>query len=73
MVDNMAQDMKISQKHINSIKSVWGGLVNYFKGNSEPRPPQKEHLPVYEASNRCKVYTFVHITVKYCDCKDCQY
>ncbi|XP_053480806.1 synaptosomal-associated protein 29 [Ictalurus furcatus] len=51
MVDNMAQDMKTSQKHINSIKSVWGGLVNYFKGNSEPRPPQKEQ-PVYEASNR---------------------
>ncbi|MCI4380997.1 hypothetical protein PGIGA_G00246360 [Pangasianodon gigas] len=52
MVDNMEQDMKTSQKHINSIKSVWGGLVNYFKGNSEPRPPQKEQPPVYEANNR---------------------
>ncbi|KAF5898660.1 synaptosomal-associated protein 29, partial [Clarias magur] len=52
MVDNMGQDMKTSQKHINSIRSVWGGLVNYFKGNSEPRPPQKEPPPVYEASKR---------------------
>lgn len=52
MVDNMTQDMKTSQKHINSIKSVWGGLVNYFKGNSEPRPPQKELPSTYEASDR---------------------
>ncbi|KAK3540140.1 hypothetical protein QTP70_026877 [Hemibagrus guttatus] len=51
-VDNMTQEMKTSQKHINSIKSVWGGLVNYFKGNSVPRPPQKEQSPVYEASTR---------------------
>lgn len=59
MVDNMAQEMKTSQKHINSIKTVWGGVVNYFKGNSTPRPPQKEQPPVYEASNRYKVYIFV--------------
>ncbi|XP_046726844.1 synaptosomal-associated protein 29 isoform X1 [Silurus meridionalis] len=52
MVDNMTQNMKTSQKNINSIKSVWGGLVNYFKGNSETRSPQKEQLPVYEASSR---------------------
>uniref|UniRef100_A0A3Q3M0J9 Synaptosomal-associated protein 29 n=1 Tax=Mastacembelus armatus TaxID=205130 RepID=A0A3Q3M0J9_9TELE len=32
MLDNMEQDLKTSQKHITSIKSVWGGLVNYFKG-----------------------------------------
>lgn len=31
MVDKMDQDLKISQKHINSIKSVFGGFVNYFK------------------------------------------
>ncbi|TTB27302.1 Synaptosomal-associated protein 29 [Bagarius yarrelli] len=52
LVDNMAQDIKTSQKHINTIKSFWGGFVNYFKGNSEVNPPQKEQPPVYEASNR---------------------
>lgn len=31
MVDKMDQDLKTSQKHINSIKSMFGGLVNYFK------------------------------------------
>lgn len=31
MVDKMDQDLKTSQKHINSIKSVFGGFVNYFK------------------------------------------
>lgn len=59
MVNNMAQDMKTSQKHINSIKSVWGGLVNYFKGNSESRPPQKDLPSDFEPSNRYKAYTFV--------------
>ncbi|NXC74358.1 SNP29 protein, partial [Anhinga anhinga] len=27
MVDKMDQDLKTSQRHINSIKSVWGGLI----------------------------------------------
>ncbi|XP_006894626.1 PREDICTED: synaptosomal-associated protein 29 [Elephantulus edwardii] len=36
MVDKMDQDLKTSQKHINSIKSVFGGLVNYFK----PKPAE---------------------------------
>ncbi|XP_068957004.1 synaptosomal-associated protein 29 isoform X2 [Petaurus breviceps papuanus] len=31
MVDKMEQDLKTSQRHINSIKSVFGGFVNYFK------------------------------------------
>lgn len=31
MVDKMDQDLKTSQKHINSIKSMFGGFVNYFK------------------------------------------
>lgn len=52
MVDNMEQDMRTSQKHINSIKSVWGGLVNYFKGKPEPRPPQKEQPGPYQANSR---------------------
>ncbi|XP_062855645.1 synaptosomal-associated protein 29 [Trichomycterus rosablanca] len=53
MVDNMEQDMKTSQKHINTIKSVWGGLVTYFKGKPEPKPVQKEQPPTtYEANSR---------------------
>ncbi|XP_066499645.1 synaptosomal-associated protein 29 [Hoplias malabaricus] len=52
MVDNMEQDMRTSQRHINSIKSVWGGLVNYFKGNPEPKVPQKQQPTAYQANNR---------------------
>lgn len=50
MLDNMDQDLKTSQKHITSIKSVWGGLVNYFKGKPETKPAP-EPKP-YEASDR---------------------
>lgn len=42
MLDNMDQDLKTSQRHINSIKSVWGGLVNYFKGKPETKPPPED-------------------------------
>ncbi|XP_061586053.1 synaptosomal-associated protein 29 [Cololabis saira] len=42
MLDNMDQDLNTSQKHINSIKSVWGGLVNYFKSKPETKPPPEE-------------------------------
>ncbi|KAI4896377.1 hypothetical protein NFI96_033054 [Prochilodus magdalenae] len=52
MVDNMEQDMRTSQRHINSIKSVWGGLVNYFKGKPEAKPPQKEQPAAYQANSR---------------------
>ncbi|KAM8760375.1 synaptosomal-associated protein 29 [Acanthopagrus schlegelii] len=51
MLDNMNQDLKTSQKHITSIKSVWGGLVNYFKGKPETKPPP-EQPNSYEASDR---------------------
>ena len=51
MLDNMDQDLKTSQKHITSIKSVWGGLVNYFKGKPETKPPP-EQPNSYEASDR---------------------
>lgn len=51
MLDNMDQDLKTSQRHINSIKSVWGGLVNYFKGKPETKPPP-EQPKAYEASDR---------------------
>lgn len=51
MLDNMDQDLKTSQKHISSIKSVWGGLVNYFKGKPETKPPP-EQPNAYQASDR---------------------
>ncbi|XP_070689746.1 synaptosomal-associated protein 29 [Pempheris klunzingeri] len=51
MLDNMDQDLKTSQKHINSIKSVWGGLVNYFKAKPETNPPP-EQPKAYQASDR---------------------
>ncbi|XP_061754267.1 synaptosomal-associated protein 29 [Nerophis ophidion] len=51
MLDNMEQDLKTSQKHINSIKSVWGGLVSYFKGKPETKPPL-EKPKSYEANDR---------------------
>lgn len=51
MLDNMDQDLKTSQRHINSIKSVWGGLVNYFKSKPETKPPP-EQPQAYEASDR---------------------
>uniref|UniRef100_UPI0037E97A6C synaptosomal-associated protein 29 n=1 Tax=Semicossyphus pulcher TaxID=241346 RepID=UPI0037E97A6C len=51
MLDNMDQDLKTSQKHINGIKSVWGGLVNYFKGKPETKPPPEEPK-AYQGSDR---------------------
>lgn len=51
MLDNMDQDLKTSQRHINSIKSVWGGLVNYFKGTPETKPPPEEPK-AYHGSER---------------------
>jgi synaptosomal-associated protein 29 len=41
MVDKMDQDLKTSQKHINSIKSVFGGFVNYFKSKPAETPPEQ--------------------------------
>ncbi|KAI7797467.1 synaptosomal-associated protein 29 isoform X2 [Triplophysa rosa] len=51
MIDNMEQDMRTSQRHINSIKSVWGGVVNYFKAKPEARPPQKDEPVSYDGSS----------------------
>ncbi|XP_069788732.1 synaptosomal-associated protein 29 [Narcine bancroftii] len=46
MLDKMDQDLKVSQKHINSIKSIFGGITNYFKfKNPEPQvspEPEKQ-------------------------------
>ncbi|NWI67463.1 SNP29 protein, partial [Todus mexicanus] len=54
MVDKMEQDLKTSQKHINSIKSVWGGLVNYFKAKPPESKPEQNGTPEYYANSRLK-------------------
>ncbi|NWW07269.1 SNP29 protein, partial [Oreocharis arfaki] len=54
MVDKMDQDLKTSQKHINSIKSVWGGLVNYFKAKPPENKPEQNGAPEYYANSRLK-------------------
>ncbi|CAL8296448.1 unnamed protein product [Gadus morhua 'NCC'] len=51
MVDNMEEDLKTSQRHINGIKSVWGGLVNYFKAKPETKPPPVQNNS-YQASDK---------------------
>ncbi|XP_054975368.1 synaptosomal-associated protein 29 isoform X1 [Sorex araneus] len=54
MVDKMDQDLKTSQKHINSIKSVFGGLVNYFKPKPAEVPPQQNGTLPSQPSSRLK-------------------
>ncbi|NXI46680.1 SNP29 protein, partial [Galbula dea] len=54
MVDKMEQDLKTSQRHINSIKSVWGGLVNYFKAKPPESKPEQNGTPEYCANTRLK-------------------
>ncbi|XP_010718252.1 synaptosomal-associated protein 29 [Meleagris gallopavo] len=54
MVDKMDQDLKTSQRHINSIKSVFGGLVNYFKAKPPENKPEQNGMPEYYGSNRLK-------------------
>ncbi|XP_056275582.1 synaptosomal-associated protein 29 [Pseudoliparis swirei] len=51
MMDNMDQDLNTSQKHINGIKSMWGGLVNYFRAKPETKPPPEEPK-AYQANDR---------------------
>ncbi|XP_070618932.1 synaptosomal-associated protein 29 [Erythrolamprus reginae] len=54
MVDKMDQDLKTSQKHINSIKSVFGGFVNYFKAKPQDIKPEQNGASEYQGSNRMK-------------------
>uniref|UniRef100_A0A5F7ZQC2 Synaptosomal-associated protein 29 n=2 Tax=Macaca TaxID=9539 RepID=A0A5F7ZQC2_MACMU len=54
MVDKMDQDLKISQKHINSIKSVFGGLVNYFKSKPAEAPPEQNGTLASQPNSRLK-------------------
>nr|KAF6404143.1 synaptosome associated protein 29 [Molossus molossus] len=54
MVDKMDQDLKISQKHINSIKSVFGGFVNYFKSKPAETPLEQNHTLTPQPNSRLK-------------------
>ncbi|XP_010282192.1 PREDICTED: synaptosomal-associated protein 29 [Phaethon lepturus] len=54
MVDKMDQDLKTSQRHISSIKSVWGGLINYFKAKPPEGKPEQNGTPEYYANSRLK-------------------
>ncbi|ETE62311.1 Synaptosomal-associated protein 29 [Ophiophagus hannah] len=54
MVDKMDQDLKTSQKHINSIKSVFGGFVSYFKAKPQDIKPEQNEASQYQGSNRLK-------------------
>lgn len=51
MVDNMEQEMKTSQRHINSIKSIFSGFTNYFRAKPAETPPQNGAYD-YKASNK---------------------
>nr|CAG31293.1 hypothetical protein RCJMB04_4l20 [Gallus gallus] len=54
MVDKMDQDLKTSQRHINSIKSVFGGLVNYFKAKPPESKQEQNGMPEYYGNSRLK-------------------
>ncbi|XP_022351630.1 synaptosomal-associated protein 29 [Enhydra lutris kenyoni] len=54
MVDKMDQDLKTSQKHINSIKSMFGGFVNYFKSKPAETPPEQNGPLTSQANSRLK-------------------
>ncbi|XP_021573624.1 synaptosomal-associated protein 29 isoform X2 [Carlito syrichta] len=54
MVDKMDQDLKTSQRHINSIKSVFGGLVNYFKSKPAETSPEENGTLASQPSSRLK-------------------
>ncbi|KYO25477.1 synaptosomal-associated protein 29 [Alligator mississippiensis] len=54
MVDKMEQDLKTSQRHMNNIKSVFGGFVNYFKSKPPETKPEQNGAPEYYANSRLK-------------------
>lgn len=51
MVDKMEQDMKTSQRHINSIKSMFSGFSNYFRAKPVETPPP-DGASEYTASSK---------------------
>lgn len=48
----MEQDLKTSQRHMNNIKSVFGGFVNYFKSKPPETKPEQNGAPEYYANSR---------------------
>ncbi|KAM9329185.1 synaptosomal-associated protein 29 [Gastrophryne carolinensis] len=51
MMDKMDQDLKTSNRHINSIKSMFSGFTNYFKAKPVEPPPENGAYD-YKASNK---------------------
>lgn len=72
MLDNMDQDLKTSQRHITSIRSVWGGMVNYFKGKPETKPPPPQPK-AYEASDRYSLVLYCIVCCKVLFTHICKY
>ncbi|KAM5262443.1 synaptosomal-associated protein 29 [Ctenodactylus gundi] len=54
MVDKMDQDLKTSQKHISSIKSVFGGLVNYFRSKPAETSAEQNGTLAPQPNDRLK-------------------
>lgn len=54
MVDKMDQDLKTSQKHINSIKSVFGGFISYFKSKPAETPAEQNGPLAPQPNSRLK-------------------
>ncbi|XP_004716386.1 synaptosomal-associated protein 29 isoform X2 [Echinops telfairi] len=54
MVDTMDQDLKTSQRHINSIKSMFGGFVNYFKSKPAETRPEQNGVQAAQPNSRLK-------------------
>ncbi|XP_069817217.1 synaptosomal-associated protein 29 [Dendropsophus ebraccatus] len=50
LVDKMEQDMKTSQRHINSIKSIFSGFTNYFRAKPAEAPLPEQGA--YAASSK---------------------
>lgn len=58
-LDNINRNLRDSQKHLNGLKSIWGGLRNYLSGNqrsdsqarSTPLPGTSKILEECETSN----------------------
>ena len=40
-LDTINQDMKTTQRHLNNIKSVFGGIKNWWSGKKEAQAPEK--------------------------------
>ena len=42
-VADINADMRVTQRHIDSIKSVWGGFKNWWSGKKETDKPTRSH------------------------------